>query len=138
MKKNFKNTTIFNYQYLDTLAEYLNKETVDQESKIALLRRLLNALVATEQGEQHEHYKHLKKNLTEHKAMEHIIELLVKKEYPALQADPFDYSEGIFELFRVHKDAIKQAVITILDRELTSFVTTASSINRSLQDTRSF
>ena len=44
MKKNFKNTSIFNYQYLDTLSEYLNKETVDQESKIALLRRLLNAL----------------------------------------------------------------------------------------------
>lgn len=126
MKKNFKNTSIFNYQYLDTLSEYLNKETVDQESKIALLRRLLNALVATEQGEQHEHYKLLKKNLTEHKAMEYIIELLVKKEYPALQAISFDYSAGIFELFRLHKDAIKQAVITILDRELTSFVMTTS------------
>lgn len=124
MKKNFKNSSIFNYQYLDTLSEYLNKDTVDQESKIALLRRLLSALLATEQGEQHEHYKYLKKNLTEHKAIEYIIELLVKKDFPALQSMPFDYSTGIFEVFRLHKDAIKHAVVTILQRELTLFVMT--------------
>jgi len=124
MKKNFKNTTIFNYQYLDTLTEYLNKETVDQESKIALLRRLLNALVAVEQGEQHEHYKHLKKNLTEHKAMELIIELLVKKDYPTLNQMTFDYSKGIFEVLRLHKDAIYHAVTTILNRELALFLST--------------
>jgi hypothetical protein len=121
MKKNFKNTTIFNYQYLDTLAEYLSKETIDQESKIALLRRLLSALHATEQGEKHDHYKFLKKNLTEHKALEYIIERLVKKEYPALQAMPIDYSAGIFEVFRLHKDAIKLAVVSIIERELKTF-----------------
>jgi hypothetical protein len=125
MKKNFKNTSIFNYQYLDTLVEYLNKEKVDQESKIALLRRLLAALAATEQGERHEYYIELKKNLTEHKSLEHIIELLVKKDFPALQAMPFDYSKGIFEVFRVHKDAVKLAVISILERELSLFVTSA-------------
>ena len=81
-------------------------------------------MVAVEHGEQHEHYKHLKKNPTEHKAMEYIIELLVKKDYPALKAMPFDYSKGIFELFRIHKEAIKHAAISIVDRELTSFVTT--------------
>lgn len=134
MKKNFKNNSIFNYQYLDTLVEYLNKETVDQESKIALLRRLLAALAATEQGERHEYYKYLKKNLTEHKAIEHIIELLVKKEYPALQPVPFDYSKGIFELFRVHRDALQIAVTTILNRELASFVTTATPSIESLKD----
>ena len=124
MKKNFKNTAIFNYQYLDTLVEYLNKETVDLESKIALLRRLLTALAATEQGERHDYYKTLKKNLTEHKAIEHIIELLVKKEFPALQQVEFDYSKGIFEVFRIHKDPIKHAVITVLDREFSTFINT--------------
>lgn len=122
MKKNFKNTSIFNYQYLDTLVKYLDKETVDQESKIALLRRLLSALVATEQGERHEYYKELKKNLTEHKALEHIIELLVKKEFPALQPVVFDYSTGIFEVLRAHKDTIMHAVTSIFERELNAFV----------------
>jgi len=121
MKKNFKNTTIFNYQYLNTLSEYLNKEIIDQESKIALLRRLLSAIHATEQGEKHEHYKFLKKNLTEHKALEYIIERLVKKEYPALQTMPIDYSAGIFDVFRLHKDALKMAVISIIERELKVF-----------------
>jgi hypothetical protein len=133
MKKNFKNTTIFNYKYLDTLVEYLNKETVDQESKIALLQRLLTAIEATEQGERNEYYKSLKKNLTEHKAIEHIIELLVKKEFPALQAVQIDYSHGIFEVLRIHKDAVKDAVISILNRELSSFVTAETPLIESLK-----
>lgn len=128
MKKNYKNTTIFDYQYLDMLSDYLKKETLDQESKIALLRRLLHALVATAQGEQHEHYKYLKKNLTEHKAMEYIIELLVKKEYPALQAMSFDYSQGIFEVFRLHNESIRAAIISIINRELTVFLMTEAPL----------
>jgi len=128
MKTNFKNTAIFNYQYLDKLVDYLNNEIVDQESKIALLRRLLTALVATEHGEHHESFKTLKKNLTEHKAIEHIIELLIKKENPDLQLVPFDYSKGIFEVLRTHKDIIKPAAVAILQQELSLFVTTDAPI----------
>jgi hypothetical protein len=135
MKKIFKNTAIFNYQYLDALAEYLSKETIDQEDKIDLLQRLLSALHATEQGEKHNHYKFLKKNLTEHKALEYIIEFLVKKEYPALQTIPIDYSAGIFEVFRLHKDAIKHAVVSIVESELKVFLeSTVPSIDTLQQE----
>lgn len=123
MKKNFKNSSIFNYEYLDKLSGYLKQDAIEQESKIVLVRRVLQAMDAIAQGERNEHYRYLKKNFTEHKSLEYILELLVKKEVPALQTISFDYSTGIFEVLRMHCQVIESAIITLLQRELALFIT---------------
>lgn len=122
MKKSFKNSTIFDYQYLDSLAEYLSKGPVSQENKILLIKKLLSAIKATEQGEKNEYYKQLKKDLTAHKALEYTIELLVKKEYAPLQTLSCDYSTGIFDALRLHKEPLHTAICELLKSELESIL----------------
>lgn len=118
MKNQQKNSPVFNYEYLNELQDFLNKESLDQESKLALSRRVLEALIATEKGQQDEHYRYIKKDPTEHKSLEYIIELFIKKEIPSLADTQIDYSAGIFQVMRDHGAALKEAVIAIINRQI--------------------
>lgn len=122
MKNKPKNTQVFNYEYLDSLKNFLMKDALDQESKIVFCRKVLQALAATEKGELDEHYRLMKKNPTEHKAIEYIIELLLKKEDSSLASMAIDYSSGIFSVFKTHGLILKESVIQILRRELEVFL----------------
>lgn len=121
--KNKPKNSVFNFEYLDNFKDFLSKGPIDQESKIVLCRRLLKAILATEVGAQDEHYRFIKKNPTEHKSLEYIIELFLKKEDSNLQNINFDYSQGIFEVMRSQGACIKSSAIHVLQLELERFLT---------------